>query len=82
MWNNVPFVDENISYAEGNYRVGNNKNIWPDIENDLKYVVDSLSQTYPGVGRANKHTAMALLAKAYMFQKKIWRSQTFTGGHY
>ena len=73
MWDKVPYIDESITYVAGNYRVGNDKDIWPDIENDLKYAVDNLSPTpYQGaVGRANKYTAMALLAKAYMFQKKF-----------
>ena len=73
MWNNVPFIDESITYAAGNYHVPNDKDIWPDIENDLKYAVANLSpDPYKGaVGRANKYTAMALLAKAYMFQKKF-----------
>lgn len=72
MWNKVPYIDESISYTAGNYRVGNDKDIWPDIENDLKYAVDSLPPTSDrGVGRAIKYTAMALLAKAYIFQKKF-----------
>jgi len=73
MWDKVPYIDEGISYTAGNYRVSNEKNIWPDIENDLKYAADNLSVIpYQGaVGRANKYTAMALLAKAYIFQNKM-----------
>ncbi len=73
MWNKVPFIDETVTYANGNYHVSNEKDIWPDIENDLKYAKDNLAATPYGnaVGRANKYTAMALLAKAYMFQKKF-----------
>src|SRR6185295_18620007 len=72
MWNNVPFIDETVTYANGNYHVGNEKDIWPDIENDLRYAIDNLKETpYSGaVGRATKFTAMALLAKVYMFQKE------------
>ena len=72
MWNNVPFIDESITYANGNYYVGNEKNIWPDIENDLKFAMNNLSSDpYQGaVGRANKYSAMALLAKTYLFQNK------------
>ena len=43
MWNNVPYIDETITYGNRNYHVGNEKNIWPDIENDLKYAMDNLS---------------------------------------
>jgi len=73
MWNNVPYIDETITYANGNYHVSNQTDIWPDIENDLLYAVVNLKTTpYLGaVGRATKYTAMALLAKAYMFQKKF-----------
>jgi hypothetical protein len=73
IWNKVPYIDETITYGNGNYHVSNEKDIWPDIENDLKYAVDNLAATpYNGaVGRATKYTAMALLAKAYMFQKKF-----------
>jgi hypothetical protein len=73
IWNKVPYIDETITYGNGNYHVSNEKDIWPDIENDLMYAVDNLAATpYSGaVGRATKYTAMALLAKAYMFQKKL-----------
>ncbi len=73
IWNKVPFIDETVTYENGNYRVSNDKDIWPDIETDLKYAVANLDvNPYQGaVGRATKYTAMALLAKAYMFQKKF-----------
>ncbi len=44
MWNNVPFIDESITYGNGNYLVSNDKDIWPDIENDLQFAVDSLGE--------------------------------------
>lgn len=74
MWNKVPFIDETVTYENGNYRVGNDKDIWADIENDLKYAVTNLDVNpyQKAVGRATKYTAMALLAKAYMFQKKYF----------
>lgn len=68
MWNNVPYTNDSITYENQNYHVSNQKNIWPDIENDLKYAVDNLPEAQPQPGRANKYTAMGLLAKAYMFQ--------------
>lgn len=79
MWNKVPFIDETITYENGNYRVSNDKDIWPDIENDLKYAITNLEATpYQGaVGRANKYSAMAVLAKAYMFQKKFSDAKPF-----
>ncbi len=70
VFNMVPYVDETISYAEGNYNVPNDKDIWPNIEADFQFAADNLPATYPEVGRANKWAAKAYLAKAYMFQKK------------
>jgi hypothetical protein len=72
MWNKIPFIDETVTYANGNYHVANDTS-WLPIENDLEYAMDSLQpDSYRGaVGRANKYTAMALLAKAYMFQRKF-----------
>jgi hypothetical protein len=73
MWNNFPYVDENISYVNGNLNVPNYSggqyiDIWPKIVGDLKYAVDNLPTTQPNVGRVNKWAAMAVLAKAYMYQ--------------
>jgi hypothetical protein len=73
MWNNFPYVDENISYVSNNLDVPNYANgayidIWPNIVADLQYAVDNLPFTQPNIGRVNKWAAMAFLAKAYMYQ--------------
>jgi hypothetical protein len=75
MWNNFPYVDESISYANGNLDVPNYVNgtyidIWPAIDADLSYAVNNLPGTQPNIGRINKWGAMAFLAKAYLFQHK------------
>ncbi len=75
MWNHFPYVDENISYSNGNLDVPNYVNgayidIWPDINADLSYAVNNLPGTQPNIGRINKWGAMAFLAKAYLFQHK------------
>ncbi|HLG38349.1 MAG TPA: RagB/SusD family nutrient uptake outer membrane protein, partial [Chitinophagaceae bacterium] len=72
IWNKVPYVNESITYANENYRMTNDKDIWADIENDLKYGIENLSiiPYQNAAGRVHKYTAMALLAKAYLFQKK------------
>ena len=67
MWNNIPFVDETVTYSAGNYYI-NNDTSWSFIESDLKYAMDNLPLTQPAVGRANKYAAEAFLAKAYMFE--------------
>ncbi len=75
MWNNFPYVDESISYSNGNLNVPNYVNgtyvdIWPKINADLLYAVNNLSGTQANIGRVNKWAAMAFLAKAYLFQHK------------
>ncbi len=67
VFNNFPWVDENVSYTNNNLNVPNNIDIWRDIISDLKYAVASLPETQPNIGRINKWGAMAFLAKAYLF---------------
>lgn len=81
MWNNIPYVDENITYVNGNVDApnvddaGNFVEAWPQIEADLQYAVDNLPATQPQPGRVNKYAAMAFLAKAYLFQDKYAAAQ-------
>src|SRR5688572_7383472 len=78
MWKNVPFVDETVTYLNGNYRLPNNTPIWDFIENDLKYSVNNLPPTQlDAIGRANSYAAKALLVKAYMFQGKLADARPF-----
>lgn len=72
LWKNVPWIDETIGYAEGNYFVSNvAENIWLRVEADFAFAGDNLTETKAEVGRANKWAAKAFLAKTYMFQKKF-----------
>ena len=74
IFNNFPYVNESISYSNGNLDVpnidatGSYINIWPDIEADFTYAVNNLPGTQPNIGRANKWAAMAFLAKTYMYE--------------
>ncbi len=70
MWENVPYVDESVSYAGGNYNVANTSPVWPKLEADFKFAADNLTPTKTEVGRANSWAAKAFLAKVYMFQDK------------
>ncbi len=70
LWNNVPYVDETIDYSKGNYHVPNKGPIWPEIEADFTFAMDSLPKTQAQVGRANSYAAEAYLAKTYMFEQK------------
>lgn len=69
-FNNTPYVDETLDYGTGIEKVTNTADLWPKIEADLKYAYDNLPETQGSVGRANKWAAGAMLAKAYLFQKK------------
>lgn len=71
IFNKIPYVDETISYAAGNLNIPNDADIWPQIEADLQFAVSNLPTTQSAVGRGNKYAAEAMLAKAYMFQKKF-----------
>lgn len=71
VFNKVPYVDETVSYAAGNYNVPNDSDIWPKIQADFKFAADNLPATYPQVGRANQWAAKAYLAKTLLFQKKF-----------
>ncbi len=74
MWNNAPFIDDKTyNPAEPNStKIPNDKDIWPNIVDDLKFAYDNLPNTWPGFpGRATKWAAAATLGKAYMFQSKF-----------
>jgi hypothetical protein len=70
LFNNVPFIDESITYSAGNFLVGNSAAILPLIEADFAFAYANLPETMSSVGRANKWAAAAYLAKVYMFEKK------------
>ena len=76
IFNNVPFVDENITVANGNTNVpnidesGNFIDIYPQIEADFQFAIDNLPETQAQVGRANKWAAKCYLAKVYMYEHK------------
>jgi hypothetical protein len=81
MWNNFPYVDENISYVKGNlsvpnYANGGYINIWPQIEADFTYAMNNLPGTQPNIGRVNKWAAMAFLAKTYMYEHNYTSAKT------
>ncbi len=67
IWQNVPYVDETVTYAAGNYNVPNSGPIWDKIEADFTAAMAVLPKTQPQAGRANYYAAEAFLAKAYMY---------------
>ena len=87
IWNHVPFVDESVTYDAGNYKMSNEADIWPHIEDDLEYAIAHLPGVAKDIGRANHYSAEALLAKVYMFQGKYDSAKTLltdiiSSGHY
>jgi starch-binding outer membrane protein, SusD/RagB family len=79
MWNKTPYIDDVIynSNDVNSTKVPNDKEIYPNIEADLKFAYDNLPERWPGApGRATKWAAAAMLAKAYIFQKKYPEAKT------
>lgn len=72
MWNMIPYIDEKTYKRDdpNSTKLENNKDIWPNIEDDFKFAAANLPATQAQRGRATKWAAMSYLAKAYMFQKK------------
>lgn len=66
MFNMVPWISDSTA----DYNQPNDKDIWPEIEEDFQYAFDNLPVTQSDVGRANKWAAAAFLAKVYMFEDK------------
>ena len=69
MWNNIPYVDETITYQAQNYKVKNTTD-WAPIMADLDFARQNLPETQPNVGQVNKWAADAFYAKALLFQGK------------
>ncbi len=70
MWNKVPYVDETVTYENGNFRVSNTEDIWPKIMADFDFAQKNLTATKDAIGRINKWGATAFYAKALLFQGK------------
>jgi len=70
IWRNVPYVNESVTYAAGNYNVPNPGPIWSDIEADFAAAMAVLPASQSMAGRANKYAAEAFLAKAYLYDHK------------
>jgi hypothetical protein len=67
VFRNVPYVSDSVTYAAGNFNVGNPGPIWDKIEADMMAAMAVLPKTQAQPGRANYYAAEAFLAKAYMF---------------
>ena len=75
IFGNVPYVDETVSYENGNYNVTNTEPILPKIEADFQFAADNLLPVKGDAGRGNKWAAKAFVAKVYMIQHKFTEAQ-------
>jgi len=75
---NIPYIDETITYAAGNFLVANGGKdaAMAKIEADMAYAYANLPEAMSSVGRANKWAAGAYLGKIYMFEKKFAEAKT------
>ncbi len=71
LYKNVPWFDENAT-AQEIEKVSNtaltNDQLWEKIANDFEYASQNLPETSEDVGRPNKYTALAYLAKVKLYQ--------------
>lgn len=65
-FNMLPYIDENVT----DFRVPNDKDIWPNIEKDFQDAISLLPEEPEHPGSAHLNAARAGLAKAYLFEKK------------
>lgn len=71
IFGNTPYIDEKANDAALS-AVGNDVDLWPKIEADMKAAYETLPETQgSAAGRANKWAAGAYLGKIYMYQKKF-----------
>ncbi len=67
----VPFIDETIT-TEQALKVSNvaltDQELWTKIADDFRFAKDNLPETQSEVGRANKFSAAAFLAKVLLYQ--------------
>ena len=71
LYKRVPYIDENIpkaGYDTVSNRSYTSDQLWSKIAGDFKFAADNLPSTQSDVGRANKFSAEAYLAKTLLYQ--------------
>lgn len=67
----VPYIDENApktAYDTISNKTFSNDALWAKIADDFRAAVENLPETQPEIGRANKLSAKAYLAKVLLYQ--------------
>lgn len=71
LFKNIPYIDENLSsddiLKESNVKYKNDE-LWNKIGEDFQFAIDNLPVNQAQIGRANKISASAYLAKLRLFQ--------------
>ncbi|WP_153800467.1 RagB/SusD family nutrient uptake outer membrane protein [Foetidibacter luteolus] len=71
LFNYPPYIDETLTddqIKEVSNRALTNAELWEKIAGDFQFAADNLPETQPEVGRANKLSAKAYLAKVKLYQ--------------
>ncbi|MBV8255306.1 MAG: RagB/SusD family nutrient uptake outer membrane protein [Chitinophaga sp.] len=76
MFNNVPLITDTTT----DVMQPNTVNIWPFIEADFTFAMNTLPETQTEVGRANKWAAQIYLAKTLLYEKQYPQAYTLFQG--
>jgi hypothetical protein len=93
VYGNIIYADETVSPQNIAVSNADQAAVWTKLEDDLKFAIANLPETWSEIGRVNLWAAKAMLAKAYMFEGKytdaypllkdiIVNGKTSNGTHY
>ncbi|GAB3648593.1 RagB/SusD family nutrient uptake outer membrane protein [Echinicola sediminis] len=63
----IPYITEDVDPTQ----VKNDTEVWDKIENDLQFAIENLDPNPSDLGRASSWAAMALKARAHLFQQEF-----------
>jgi starch-binding outer membrane protein, SusD/RagB family len=78
LWGRVPLKLDFATATEGTARVPSVEEIWAVVESDLETAANALPVSYGSAdrGRITRGAAIAMLGKAYLYQKKFSDAET------
>jgi hypothetical protein len=71
IWDNIPFIDENVTESLSNMGV----DAWTPIEADFQFAIDNLPDEPIRFGGASSWNAKAYLAKVHLYQQDFSQSK-------